>query len=614
MKSYTSLETQTEKDRVRFPIALKLTGIIIPLLFLALTIIIFLSSILISDDVRITAEDNNFNINRRLASSVVSDDLFGLMAAKTNDFLNSISQTKKAQTASLVQLSETFFSKNKNIAAVVVHDALQPSSGFDAFINTDLWAENNFDIASSDVLVDRLIFLQQDKILSCQTTNMPLLESTDVFQSTNLLVLIYPTSFEGKNQTVLICFSPRDMAELFSSGDSLSFLVNSAGKILLSPNTAYTNNDLLAALPDFVSEIFSDTEGAKNVILKDANNNEYLVAYQKNSRLQCALVTVRAKSEVFTELKKIFLENIIAGAVALLICSICIILLARNLSRPLKKLNYCIAGIEVGNYNIPIDIKRNDEIGLLAESLTGMRNGVANFEKFANKTILRLAREGKLKREGVNRTGTVAFFFIRDFDKICKDFSAEQTVEFINEFSKNIVPCISATGGIIDKFLTQGGVILMALWGVCETKGSAKDDAYDCIKSALMMRSAVREFNKCRMQEERQLVKMGAGINYGELVVGQIGSDERMEYTVIGDAVNLAARLEGPNDAFDTDILISLELKNLLGALIETEEMPSLSVKGKKDPLRVFAVLNITEDGGPHSMEEVRKLWVPTNE
>jgi adenylate cyclase len=170
-----------------------------------------------------------------------------------------------------------------------------------------------------------------------------------------------------------------------------------------------------------------------------------------------------------------------------------------------------------------------------------------------------------------------------------------------------VVPCITKTGGLVDKYLTQSGLVIMALWGAAEGKGPAHDAA-GCIYSALMMRNALHNLNRNR-RAGKPLIKMGCGINTGEVIAGQMGSDERMEYTVIGDAVNLASRIEEPNEEFDTDILITENTWKLTDRFFITEEMPPLAVKGIGGIQQVFAVVNRRNHYGPATMEEVRQTW-----
>jgi adenylate cyclase len=277
-----------------------------------------------------------------------------------------------------------------------------------------------------------------------------------------------------------------------------------------------------------------------------------------------------------------------------------------------------------------------------------MGHGLENFEKFTNKTIVRLARQGKLTRTGQNKITTTCFSMIRDFNERWEQFNAGEVVEFVNEYLSRMTPCITWTGGVVDKFLTQEGVVVMALWGASESSGMAERDALNCIRSVLMMRAVLWGFNRDvvrlsmkvpgdrRTGERAHLIKMGCGINTGEVVVGQMGSAERMEYTVIGDAVNLAARMEGPNDLFDTDILITENTWELIGHRLIVEEMPGVTVKGKEESLRVFSVVNMkdknesawmlaalermgrTDPGrdrlllgpeGPRTTEELRERW-----
>jgi adenylate cyclase len=150
----------------------------------------------------------------------------------------------------------------------------------------------------------------------------------------------------------------------------------------------------------------------------------------------------------------------------------------------------------------------------------------------------------------------------------------------------------------------------MAHWGTAFTAGSPAKDAFNCVKAALMMRNALVEMNAARAKDDpgNPEIRIGCGINTGIVTAGQLGSEERMEYTVIGDPVNLASRTEALNKPLGTDILITEDTYNLIHSGLITEEMPSVSVKGKSAPVRMFAVINIKGAPGPATLAEVRSL------
>ena len=130
-----------------------------------------------------------------------------------------------------------------------------------------------------------------------------------------------------------------------------------------------------------------------------------------------------------------------------------------------------------------------------------------------------------------------------------------------------------------------------------------------------MMRSALFAMNRDRRADDSRNppIRIGCGINSGIVTAWQIGSEQRMEYTVIGDPVNLASRTEALNKPLGTDILITENTWNLTGKYLITEEMPPVKVKGKEKPVRLFAVVNNRSKAGeaqksPASLAEVRRL------
>jgi adenylate cyclase len=191
------------------------------------------------------------------------------------------------------------------------------------------------------------------------------------------------------------------------------------------------------------------------------------------------------------------------------------------------------------------------------------------------------------------------------------------------------------TGGVIDKFI---GDAVMAHWGAVESSGSAEADAFCGVRTALMMRASLYCFNKSRGGAKKPVIKIGCGLNSGTVVAGQIGSDERVVFTVIGDVVSFADRTETFNKSFGTEILITEHTWNLVKEHIIAQEMGTVMDRGRK--VKIFAVINIKDGpeadllledlkkipktdstmcsmcigpGGPHNLNELRKLLgIPT--
>jgi adenylate cyclase len=184
---------------------------------------------------------------------------------------------------------------------------------------------------------------------------------------------------------------------------------------------------------------------------------------------------------------------------------------------------------------------------------------------------------------------------------------------WLNEYLTRMVECVEKTNGVVDKYI---GDSVMAHWGTAYTSGSAEEDALNCVRAALLMRMALLEMNRRRKPDDPSdpVITIGCGINSGIVTVGQIGSPERMEYTAIGDAVNLASRTEALNRPLGTDILITEDTWALAGRHLLTEEMPPVTVKGKEKPVRLFAVVNLrvdtpgSEQPHPRTLRELRAM------
>jgi len=252
----------------------------------------------------------------------------------------------------------------------------------------------------------------------------------------------------------------------------------------------------------------------------------------------------------------------------------------------------------------------------LAISFKRMSRAIGVYGKFTNKEVSQLAMDDEqVKTGGTLKHATIFFSDIRDFTKkseaITKKFGNEgsdKIVGWLNNYLSRMVGCVEKTGGTIDKFI---GDSVMAHWGAASTSGNLRKDALNAVYAALLMRAELVRMNRSREpgDEGNPAINIGCGINTGVVTAGQIGSEQRMEYTVIGDPVNLASRIESLNKTFGTDILISENTWSLIKDYVVVEEMPPVKVKGKENPIRLFAVVNLTSaNDGPKTLADVRRL------
>ena len=200
--------------------------------------------------------------------------------------------------------------------------------------------------------------------------------------------------------------------------------------------------------------------------------------------------------------------------------------------------------------------------------------------------------------EGQNIHATVLFSDIRGFTTLTEQLGPQGTVHLLNEYFEIMVDCISQEGGILDKFI---GDAIMAGFGIPQSLGDNEDRG---LRAALAMIQSLESWNATRESEGKLPVHIGIGLNSDNIVSGNIGSKKRMDFTMIGDGVNLAARLESACKQYSAKILISEFTKARLKGTYRMREIDLVVVKGKTVPIAVYEVLDYhTQDSFPHLME-----------
>jgi adenylate cyclase len=269
--------------------------------------------------------------------------------------------------------------------------------------------------------------------------------------------------------------------------------------------------------------------------------------------------------------------------------------LATMLSRPIFRLVQGTKAIAEGNFTIVLPVTSRDELGTLTESFNQMARSLREKEMIKRAFTRYVAREvveevlkdpSKLMLTGARREVTVLFCDIRGFTPVAERLPPEEVVSLLNEFYTLMIETVFKHDGTLDKFL---GDAVMAVFGA---PIAHPDHAIRAIRTALDMRNGIAELNERRVTQGKEPIGIGIGLSLGEVVAGTVGTEDRMEYTVIGDSVNLAARLVD-NARPAGRILISHRTYDAVRDLVQVKGLGPLKVKGKEEEVEVYEVLSL---------------------
>ena len=237
--------------------------------------------------------------------------------------------------------------------------------------------------------------------------------------------------------------------------------------------------------------------------------------------------------------------------------------------------------------------EKNSFLGILLmiEDISSEKRMKSTMSRYMDPGIAdQLLEDGGDIMGGQDTTATLLFSDLRSFTNITESLGAQGTVKLLNEYFEIMVECITEQGGMLDKFI---GDAIMAAFGL---PISHEDDEDRGVKAGINMISRLWKWNELREKDGKPPLDMGLGLNTDKIVAGNIGSQKRMDYTMIGDGVNLAARLESACKQYNARILISdFTFKKLKGTY-RIRNIDDVVVKGKTEPIGVYEVLDYHND------------------
>ena len=392
--------------------------------------------------------------------------------------------------------------------------------------------------------------------------------------------------------------------------------INSVGEeeyeiVFLSDNISITQEELQS----LNTVIFEQKQNVdlgnflqKNFIIDNINRVGYYFEFDDRGWI---FVLSNKVSTFYKPVYDITMITIIIIIVAIISGIIVILLFTNILVAPLKQMLISMKKIiRTNNLSERVKVEYKDEVGQVSKTFNIMISDLEKsseiIKQFAFSSILAKRNENKIRNifqkyvpnsvindlfkdptkmlEGQSRELAIVFTDIRSFTTISEQFSPNELVKILNSYFKSVVDIITNHGGIIDKYI---GDAVMAFFGAPVELENA---SYSALKACNEMRTAINNFNDVLEQEDLPIFKTGIGLNYGITTVGNIGSEKKMDYTIIGDEVNLGSRLEGLTKQYGLDFIFSHSVKQQLPTTIVARQVDLVQVKGKTHGELIYTI------------------------
>ncbi len=339
------------------------------------------------------------------------------------------------------------------------------------------------------------------------------------------------------------------------------------------------------------------------------------------------IVVSEQRDTFYSQVNQITQRTGIILVMAIILGVIMVLVFAGYLTNPLTRVAQAMEKIiSTNDLSNRVEVEYNDETGKLAHTFNlmvgALETAYNQIKRYAFKAVLAQKNEHKIRNifqkyvpsdvidqffenpekmlVGENRVISILFSDIRSFTSISEQMMPDDLVSSLNRYFTVMVDVIMARHGIVDKYI---GDAIMAFFGAPVRH---KDDALQSVLAGIEMTEVLKDFNAQQRKLGKPEFKIGVGINYGVVTVGNIGTEKKMDYTIIGDMVNLASRMEGLTKKYHQPLLISESLHQKVKDEVDCRLIDTVAVKGKTKGVKIYTVKK-------RLSEEENKAWTLHN-
>ena len=347
--------------------------------------------------------------------------------------------------------------------------------------------------------------------------------------------------------------------------------------------TYFVVSDYLATLCTFIFERYGETLGL------------FFGSYRQKLLVALLVISIGPLAAILAELysyegDRLHLEILVDVATAMLGVALSAFFIMRSLLRPMRILSRAMAQVAAGNLNVRAPVISNDEAGEVTGRFNTMVEGLREreqlretFGRYVDESVAAtiLRRQGQGARSGETGEATILFSDIAGFTTIAEYLTPAELVGALNDYLETVLAPIREHGGVVHTFIGDGLFASFNMPLACESHAVA------AVRAALDIQRAVgsRTFG-----DQGVALATRIGISTGPVIGGEIGAGKRMNFTLLGDTVNLAARLEELNKHHGTRILVSQSTRDACGELFSFQSLGSVAVRGRSEPVAIFSL------------------------
>ncbi|MGE8720000.1 adenylate/guanylate cyclase domain-containing protein [Leptospira terpstrae] len=593
-KDIPEIHSLDSTANTKFSLQLKMMGVISFLFALSVSVIIFFASFYFKRSIELQLRDNNIRIAEIIGSKVKSDILGVVEKGRQIAITLTTQGLPEAERRLLIK---TFFQNDKEFIYLGIFEKKENT----LIMKREVFNEEELKKSSvTEEDFHAVVNRNRDALAEAFNGQAVLLNSSPGFQEPSFAIAI-PTSENGEldNALVMIVKLNKIIGAFSKKGIETTFMVNGNGTALAHPkeDLVLAATDL-ASMPIVKSMLTSAPNTGQMSYVDEELGGSYLGSFQKIGFADAGVITIVSEEKAFADVYKSQKTNLYIAGIGLCSALIFVFFFSKTITKPVLQLLTATLEIAKGNFKIGIKPTTQDEVGLLTKYFIDMGAGLEEREKVKNilgsmidPVVVQEAMVDLAALKRGSETLITAFFSdVASFSTISEQLKSADLAALLNEYLSAMTLLLKKHEGVLDKYIGDAIVgIFNAPVPVLYHELKAARASVDMVMKLGELREYWTKNNL--YSKEAQVMDARIGLNSGPAKVGFMGTDALASYTMMGDTVNLAARLEAAGKDYGVNILITDPIRDPIQGEMVTRYLDLVRVKGKTEPVKIHELI-----------------------